>query len=73
MFEILHAFGAGIAFIAGLALGFWTMMTANRASRKELLDHCNAHQGRVEDRLQKYVEHTERIAVATEALLKGKQ
>ncbi len=64
--ELIHAFGAGIAFAAGITCGGIMMQIANRSARKKMCEDYEKHFREVEDRLGKYVVHTARIADALE-------
>jgi hypothetical protein len=63
---LLYAFGVGLAFAVGVSVGAYLCALAVRRGNKVVSDVVNTHNARVEDRLAKYVEHTERIALALE-------
>jgi hypothetical protein len=68
MIALLYAFGIGLAVALGLWLGvYFAGKAIGKNSKRD--DEWKAHNNRVEQRLVKYVEHTERIALASEALL----
>jgi uncharacterized membrane-anchored protein YhcB (DUF1043 family) len=70
MSVFLQSFGIGIAFAVGVVVGGFLCSLATQRGRQELSKSVADHYNRVEDRLAIYVAHTERIAVAMEALAK---
>lgn len=70
MSTLLMAFGIGIAFSVGVVVGGFLCSLATQRGRAELSKSVANHYNRVEDRLAVYVAHTERIAVALEAISK---
>jgi uncharacterized membrane-anchored protein YhcB (DUF1043 family) len=72
MIDILHSFGAGIAFAVGVTVGAILCRIATREGRKEITDDWKQHQAKVEDRLSKYVVESGRMATALEMIAKDK-
>lgn len=67
MTQLLYAFGIGISFSVGVFTGACLCSVATRKGREECKRDVLAHNKMVEDRLAKYVQHTERIALALES------
>lgn len=72
MIDILHSFGAGIAFAVGVTVGAILCRIATREGRKEITDDWKQHQTKVEERLSKYVVESGRMAAALEMIAKDK-
>lgn len=70
MNNIIYTFFLGVAFSMGAMTGLVLCALADRKARLEMKKEITDHGNRVEDRLAKYVIHTERIAVALEAAAK---
>ncbi len=68
MIDILHSFGAGIAFAVGVTVGAVLCRIASAEGRKEITREWKEHQNKVEDRLAKYVIESGRIATALESM-----
>jgi hypothetical protein len=68
MHQMIYAFGIGLSFAVGIFTGAFLCTVATRKGRDEFKHDVLDHGKRVEDRLEKYVEHTGRIAVALELI-----
>lgn len=71
--ELIHSFGAGIAFAVGVTFGAIAMQFTNRKSVEEWSKVSRNHFREVEDRLSNYVIHTARIADALDAYIKTRK
>ncbi len=73
MMEYLHAFAVGISFTVGVTVGAILCRLATREGLREMRQIAAENSQRIEERLAKYVTHTERIAVALETLTREKR
>ena len=71
LYDVLHSFGAGIAFTIGVFCGATLMMWCARIYRQEEFAKHNEQQKRCEDRLAGYVANTDRIATVLERMERG--
>lgn len=71
MIEILHSFGAGIAFVAGVFIGAFFARIAQKEGRREVIEASEkwkAHHIQVEERLAIYAANSSRIADSLEKM-----
>lgn len=68
MIDILHSFGCGIAFAAGVTVGVLLCRAATKEGRKEMGEEWKASQARIEARLTGSLQCHERIALSLEAM-----
>lgn len=68
IYDLLHSFGAGIAFAIGVFCGATMMMWAAYISRRDEFAKNLEVQKRCEDRLAGYVVNTNRIASVLERM-----
>jgi cytochrome c biogenesis protein CcdA len=70
MSALFFAFGLGIAFALGAGIGVIAAGAAVRKITSKQAESTLELNHRIEDRLEKYTAHTERIAVALETISK---
>ena len=66
MWEVIHSFGAGIAFALGVFSGAVLCQLANRKAREEFVSDMKAEREALETRLVEQCEGVLRIATAME-------
>ena len=69
MNSIIYAFGLGLSFAAGAFVGALVCKWAIKQAIAKVVGEHETLNNRIEDRLEKYVANTERIATAVELLV----
>jgi len=66
MWELIHSFGAGIAFAIGVCAGATLAQFANRKAREEFVADVKREHAAVNERLTQQVAAITRMAIAAE-------
>jgi len=73
MWDMIHAFGAGIAFALGVFSGAVLCQMANRKAREEFVNDVKAEREAMHERLTDPVAAITRVAIASEQLVTNKR